>query len=269
MITVNQQTIQNFTFPGGEVHITLEGIKIGTQTIIWAFLDNSDEVMKLLLTVDAVRRVKPNTAIELHIPYFPYARQDRVCNPGEALAVKVMADLINTTGAQRVNLYDPHSDVTGALINNAFIIPQEKLAKGLLPFITEHNLALIAPDAGATKKTLKFAQTLAEVMTPEVLFGSKVRDTKTGKITATTIDGDVTDKKVLIIDDICDGGRTFIELAKVLREEGATEVYLYITHGIFSKGIEALAPYFDHLFCYFAFPQVAAHEKLTILDNNN
>ena len=264
MITVNQKTIQDFTFPGGEVHVNLAEIEIGNRTTIWAFLDNAEEIMKLLMTVDAVRRLQPNTTIELHIPYLPYARQDRVCNTGEALAVKVMANLINDLRADSVTIYDPHSDVASALVENVKIIQQETLLQELAPLIQSKQLALVAPDAGAEKKTLKFAQTLPEGT--EVLFGSKVRNTKTGQITETTVRGDVTGRKVLIIDDICDGGRTFIELAKVLRAQGAEEVYLYVTHGIFSKGLEPLAPHFDHIYSYFIFPDVKATEQLTILN---
>jgi len=263
MITINNKTVEGFTFAGGEVQVRLEKRELGEYVVVWAFLENAEEVMKLLLVNDALRRLQPQVQVELHIPYFPYARQDRVCNEGEALSVRVMADLINGLGADSVTLYDPHSDVVGALVNRAKIVPQEALLQELAPMIMERGLALVAPDAGAEKKTLKFAQTLPQAV--DVVYGSKVRDTKTGAITGTSVRGDVTGRQVLLIDDICDGGRTFIELAKVLKQEGATAVYLYVTHGIFSKGVEALTPYIDHLYCYFAFPQVLPHEQLTIL----
>lgn len=265
MITINKQEVETFTFPGGEVHVSLNDLEIGDRIVVWAFLDNAEEVMKLLMTFDALRRIQPRSRIELHLPYFPYARQDRVCNPGEALSAKVIANLINGLKADTVTLYDPHSDVIGALIENVNIIAQEELLQELIPFAVEQGVALVAPDAGAEKKTMKFAQTLPEGA--EIIFGSKIRETKTGKITKTTIKGDVAGRKVLIIDDICDGGRTFIELAKVLRTEGAKKIYLYVTHGIFSKGIDPLAPHFDEIFCYFAFPHVESHELLTILSN--
>lgn len=265
MITLNTTEVSTFTFPGGEVSVSLENIQIGEYTVVWAFLDTSAEVMKLLMTFDALRRINPTVKVELHLPYLPYARQDRVCNTGEALSLKVMADLINGLRADTVTLYDPHSDVAGALIQNVKLIPQDILLQELVPFIREKNAAVIAPDAGAEKKTLRFAKSLPEGT--EVLFGSKVRNLKTGQITETTVRGDATGKNVLIIDDICDGGRTFIELAKVLKAQGAVEVYLYVTHGIFSKGLEPLAPYFDQIFCYFAFPEVEPNELLTVLTN--
>jgi len=266
MITINNTEVTTFTFPGGEVNVNLDGIQIGEYTVIWAMLDNSEEIMKLLMIFDALRQINPTIKVELHLPYLPYARQDRVCNPGEALSVKVMANLINNLNAETVTLYDPHSNVAGALISNVKIIPQEALLQELIPFIIEKEAVIIAPDAGAEKKTLNFAKTLPEGT--QVLFGSKVRDLKTGKIRETTVRGDAMGKKVLIIDDICDGGRTFIELAKVLKAQGAAEVYLYVTHGIFSKGLDPLAPHFDQIFCYFAFPQVEQNELLTIITDN-
>lgn len=239
-------------------------------TYVEAFLDTSDEIMKLMMTVDAIRRVKPDTQINLHIPYFPYARQDRVCNKGEALAVKVMAEIINSLKVAQVTLYDAHSDVAGALLKNVTIREQHDLVCNTMrEFITNNKVGIVAPDAGAEKKALKLVQAL-ELETP-LVHGSKKRDTKTGQILATKVYGEVAGRALLIVDDICDGGRTFIELAKVLKAQGATQVYLYVTHGIFSKGTEVLSEHIDQAFCYFAFPNVKPHSPqfLQILNPSN
>ena len=117
-ILVNQKSVGFFKFSGGECHVKISDLEITERTNILANLNNSDDVMSLLLIVDAVRRINPSTQVLLTIPYFPYARQDRVCNEGEALSVKVMADLINSLNCAGVTIYDPHSDVTPALLNN-------------------------------------------------------------------------------------------------------------------------------------------------------
>ena len=164
-----------------------------------------------------------------------------------------MADLLNSLKCDRITIIDPHSDVTPALVNNCQIISQgEIIAKSFLAQrIKEENWALVAPDAGAEKKIHQVAQNLmSDEFSPDIFCAGKVRETKTGKITATTFEGDVEGRKLLIVDDICDGGRTFIELAKVLQAQGAQEIYLYITHGIFSKGLEPLKPYFQQIYCY-------------------
>ncbi len=271
MITVNNHEIKHFTFPGGECQVALDDIEIHNVTEIEAFLYTSNEIMQLLLTVDALRRVNSETKINLTLPYLPYARQDRVCNYGEALSIKVMADLINTLKANQVYLFDPHSEVAEALIDNVIVTPQEDIAIRLKNFIYEENLVLISPDAGAEKKTYRLAKKLHKTKIPvDVITASKKRDTQTGNITETNLYGNVKGRNVIIIDDICDGGRTFIELAKTLKEEGAEDIYLYVTHGIFSKGIEALTPYFNHIFCYYSFlkTEEVDAQQLTILKTN-
>lgn len=271
MIKINNTEIKHFIFPGGECQVALDDIIITAVTQIEAFLDNTDEIMKLLLTVDAIRRINGETKIHLTLPYLPYARQDRVCNKGEALSIKVMADLINTLEAEQVHVFDPHSEVASALINNVVITQQDEIALQLRDVIYEEGLVLISPDAGAEKKIYRLAKNLHQADIPaDVITASKKRDTKTGYITETNLHGDVTGRNVIIIDDICDGGRTFIELAKTLKKEGAEEIYLYVTHGIFSKGLEALTPYFKHIFCYYTFlpTKELNTEQLTILKTN-
>ena len=252
-ILINNIPIKAFNFPGGESHISLCGNDITESTAIKAFLNSANQIMELLLSVDAIRRLQPQTKIDLTIPYFPYARQDRVCNQGEALSLKVMADLINNLKCDRVTIVDPHSDVTPALLDKCQVVSQaDILAKSeLVNLIKQENWALIAPDAGAEKKIYQVASSISnQDFIPDIFYGGKVRDTKTGKITETTFYGDVQGRKVLIIDDICDGGRTFIELAKVLQDKNAKEIYLYVTHGIFSKGLDILRPYFQQVYCY-------------------
>ena len=111
-----------------------------------------------------------------------------------------------------------------------------------------NELILLAPDAGALKKTYKIAKTIE--YGKEVIFCEKQRNTKTGEITGTKIyTNAIKDKMFIIFDDICDGGRTFIEIAKVLKAQGAKKVILAVSHGIFSKGLEPLFEYIDEVFC--------------------
>ncbi len=270
MIQINQTQIESFKFPGGEIQVRLPDVDLDGPVRLRAWLHDSDAIMALLLSVDAIRRENSSTAIMLELPYLPYARQDRVCQPGEALALRVMADLINGLELDKVVLYDPHSDVAGALINRVEIVPQADLAIEVIDHLCEEEeeeaLTIVSPDAGAEKKALTLTKRLHQRtgLDYELICASKQRNTATGEITGTTVHGDVAGKTVLIPDDICDGGRTFIELAKVLKKQGAAKVYLYVTHGIFSKGIEVLEPYFDQVFCRFAFPDTDLTNPLLI-----
>ncbi len=243
-VTGNKSLIifDSFTFSGGEEHIRFApgDFKNSVKVEIYERLVHSSTLVKLMIAVDALKRLLPlNTPIELVIPYFPYARQDRVCVEGEALGAAVMASFINGLEFAKVTIWDAHSDVSPALLNRVVNIAQiDLLARcdSLAKSLACGELTLISPDAGAAKKTLQIAEKFNGV--PQVIQAQKVRDIKTGKILNTQILGDVQGKKVLIADDICDGGRTFIELAKVLKAAGAIHISLFVTHGIFSKGIE-------------------------------
>lgn len=115
-----------------------------------------------------------------------------------------------------------------------------------LVIIAAKKLAVVSPDAGAEKK----AKEVGKQVKADVFAASKVRDTMTGQIISTEIRGDVKGRNLIIIDDICDGGATFTELAKKLKEKGANDIYLYVTHGIFSKGLDVLKEHFKHVYCY-------------------
>jgi ribose-phosphate pyrophosphokinase len=233
-IILHNGQYETSVFPGGEVHVRVTKIK--DRGLVTANLRSSESIMRLLLLADALKRLsKPITF--LSISYLPYARQDRVCNPGEALSAYVMAQLINSIGADTVSVLDPHSDVLPALLNNCEVCHIDSLKLGTLI----GDQTLICPDAGAEKRIQKLKR--------PYIMATKVRNPKTGEITVTQVHADdLTGKNCLIIDDICDGGRTFIELAKVLRAKGATSVNLYVTHGIFSKGFDVFKGHINRVF---------------------
>lgn len=236
-------------FPGGELHVTapVAEFTIGATRInIAAELRSAHDIMELLLATDALRRQVPGVPVFLFMPYVPYARQDRVANHGEALSIRVFCDLINAQDYARVYVTDPHSDVAAALIDRCTArLPVVELYRVVEAI--GGDCLLVCPDAGARKRVHAMAQQLKL----GVLHADKVRNTQTGEITGTVVDMAMTDPDVplLVIDDICDGGRTFIELAKAIRGLGHTgPLYLYVTHGIFSKGIDALAAFYDRIY---------------------
>ncbi|AUI87728.1 ribose-phosphate pyrophosphokinase [Vibrio azureus] len=243
---------ESFTFSGGEEHVRFEAFCADNLSKIEILerVTDSSKVMRLMLAVDALKRMtNESLPIELVIPYFPYARQDRVCVKGEALGASVMANIINSLGFSKVTVWDAHSDVSPALLERVINIPQIKLLEkcdDLAQRLSSGKLTLVSPDAGAAKKTIKIAETFNGE--PEVIQAQKVRNLKTGEIVKTEILGDVKDKNVLITDDICDGGRTFIELAKELKAKGAKEISLFVTHGIFSNGLSVFDGLIEHIY---------------------
>jgi ribose-phosphate pyrophosphokinase len=161
-------------------------------------------------------------------------------NEGEPLSLKVISKILNDMNYSKVSIFDPHSEVSLALINHCESISNYKFVSlSLQDFYKAKDISkdamLISPDSGALKKIYKLA---TQLNLPYVVECSKKRDTLTGKLSGFSANvHDLSDKDCFIIDDICDGGGTFIGLADVLRSKNAKSVNLILTHGIFSKGI--------------------------------
>ena len=245
--------IDKFNFPTGEVSVRLAGGEAhlpntrATKAIIdITFNYEADyEIIELAMIVDAVRRRYNKTDLELHLymPYVPYSRQDRVCNTGEALSSKVLCDIINSMGFKTVTTLDNHSEVVTALLNNCINISPCNKVKDIVYNLlgrTGDKIALVSPDAGANKK-VHAAAMLAGV---PMVRCDKTRDLTTGKITGTTVinptDFDISEYSLLVVDDICDGGYTFNALAEELAKVTKGNLYLYVTHGKFTKGLDEL-----------------------------
>ncbi|WP_116522030.1 ribose-phosphate diphosphokinase [Achromobacter insuavis] len=237
------ETPRAFVFPGGESQVTVPAAlqacaDAASEFRIHALLKSADDVMQLLLLTDALRRLNPAVPVHLDMPYVPYARQDRVCNPGEALGAAVFCKLINDQQYATVTVVEPHSDVTPALLQRVRVIDAAAFLKNVLAAPAFANgVTLMAPDAGARKRVQALAQKLGVA---DVRYAEKVRDPQTGRITETRVPDDIPAQPVLVVDDICDGGRTFLELAAALRDKTDQPLYLYVTHGLFSKGFAEL-----------------------------
>ncbi len=233
---------QSFVFSGGEVHIKLS--EVAEEVLITTRLNNSDDVMKLLLAVDALRRSGTKSITAL-IPYLPYARQDRVMVAGEPLSIKVMCNLLNSCAFEKVYVFDVHSEVSLALLDNVELITNNTLVGKVLQ--DHQDALLVSPDAGALKKIYKVAQAVG--YTNDIVLCNKVRDVSNGKIKQITVDQhDLGGKNCFVIDDICDGGATFIGVAKELKQRNAGKVSLIVSHGIFSHGEFELAEWLDHIY---------------------
>lgn len=214
-----------------------------TVSIKW--FDVTKDIVRLLLVKDALDYILVNNGatdkkLRLMCGYMPQARADRRFNPQMAHPLKVFANLINNMNFDCVVLQDPHSDVTEGLVNNCLIVDKCAIAQNHKLFIEKKlgkNYAVCAPDAGATKDVFKVAQYLEK----EFIQAMKVREVSTGNIVGTSVElPDEVPKAVLIVDDICDGGYTFIKLAELLKQKGVEKVGLLLSHGIFSKGKQCL-----------------------------
>ncbi len=244
MIDINKLEFKQF--PGGELHITDSWTKDGNilqdPTVICRIACTND-LMKLCLFTDAFKRFTGRMPDHLVLPYIPYARQDRVANPGEALSIKVFADILNSLHYHRVIVLDPHSEVCTALIHNIKIVPQWSIFCDSIM----DGVDLISPDAGALKKIYKLQEAAkARGVIVPVRTATKHRDTQTGFISKTTLDGKPQSKTCIVVDDICDGGGTFLALADTLNKQ-YEKCVLMVTHGIFSQGLEKLSQHYHRI----------------------
>lgn len=243
---------ESFVFNGGEPHIKILEDNIGDEITITHRINSFNDFGLVLLATDALKRMRV-TKINLFIPYFPAARQDRVMVTGEPLSVKVYADVINAQEYNQITIFDPHSEVTPALLNNVKVIHNYEFVKQCLDAIEEEVL-LISPDGGALKKIYKVSEYLGGI---EVVECSKKRDVKTGQLSGFRVyEEDLKGKHCVIVDDICDGGGTFLGLAKALKEKNAGKLGLIVSHGIFSKGFSSLTQSFDTVFTTNSFKNV-------------
>lgn len=226
-LSTESSNIKHFLFKSCENHVQLLNDFSGQEIDLFFKYGGDASLFKLAMIVDALKR-QGYVDLSLTIPYFPGARQDRVCNLGEALSVKVYADFINSMGFRKVSVFDPHSDVVAAVVNNCKVVKNHQFVRRIIPLIPNYSYKLISPDAGANKKAFDLARHLGG---PEVIRADKVRRVTDGAIIGTEVFAeDLTGEICYIVDDICAGGRTFIELAKKLKEKNAAEIVLIVSH---------------------------------------
>jgi len=259
---------RNKIFSGGEIDVALDTAIPHDNVMITTRLVNSDDVMQLLMATDALRR-RGAKNINVFFPYCPYARQDRVCGHGEAFSLEVFAKLINAQNYQSVTVFDTHSAVATSLINNCKNISPAGFASSIINSYygtledkpAESDYFLIAPDSGAAKK-VQAVWDMTDCENPPVVFfkkrgiGGQIDSIETSLHS-------MFGKDAWIVDDICDGGRTFIALTKKLKEMNVGNVFLIVSHGIFSYGTKCLEDAgIEHVWTTDSFPEKASDYDL-------
>jgi ribose-phosphate pyrophosphokinase len=219
-------------FSDGEIYVEInENIRGNSIFIIQSISSPAnDNLMELLLCIDALKRssAKNITAV---IPYFGYARQDRKVVPRTSISAKLVSNLITKAGADRVVTVDLHA----GQVQGFFDIPVDNLfatpifARHVKKKIKSKKIICVAPDVGGTER----ARALGKLLNAGLAIVDKRRP-KPGQSQVMNVIGDVKDQTCIIVDDIIDSGGTIINAAKALKERGAKEVYVYITHGVLS-----------------------------------
>ena len=242
-IKVNGRTIAGFTFPGGERHVNVKDIPEAVSYFVESKIRSSDDLVETSLVCDALSRKSPEIPIDLAIPYFPYARQDRVCTEGDPFSLNAACRIINSIYARQCIVFDPHNpDAITPYLGNCRIVNNKDFINKVIDSLDPDFL--ICPDAGARKKYREIFKLLPTV---ECM---KKRDPATGKLSGFSIvytnpkDFPWEGKRGLIVDDICDGGGTFLGVADLFPK---SELCLAVSHGIFSQGLDVLYEKFTHI----------------------
>lgn len=225
MITVNGHEVKITRFPDNTFKFDLDRGKDGVDTLNHWAVHWDFESMEELFTLQGLKTFLGSGSWDLVMPYIPNARMDKTVDDNEGFMLKYMADIINSLSFSKVYVADPHSNVSGELINRMVELDIEELITQIL----EQNTPdlVVFPDKGAADRYTQ----LECFKGYEIAYGVKERNQRTGEIISFDIVGEFEGKKTaLIVDDICSKGGTFFHTANKLREKGLEIVNLYVTH---------------------------------------
>lgn len=242
MIFIYRDEVEQDSFSAGELKIKLTPFNAEVPVIIkWKYESDRE-----LFTIACIKDFYKNNNCTLVVDYFPHARQDRVKNPEDVFTLKVFCKMLNDMNFDKVICLDVHSNVTPALVNNLQVDSPKVHIENVLTTIGTENLTLFFPDEGAQKRYGEIFKNIPQA------FGIKKRNWETQKIEDYMVVGteNITGKRVLIIDDICSYGNTFVKAAESLKKIGSKEIYLYVSHceDAISKGNVFTSGYFDGIF---------------------
>ena len=234
--------IEAFQFPGGERHLRIPENFDETSTGAILFGADPADIIDLGLWADMVKR-RGERAVA-YIPYFPAARADR----GTPFGAKVYADIINSFGLDEVVIFDPHSPVITELINNVRVVDSTRAVRNAvagraMTAADNGYVGVIAPDKGAVER----AEKVAGALHLPVFKATKERDFETGKLSRFAVEELPAEGRLLVVDDICDGGGTFCGLAEAAGI-GRERLSLWVSHGIFSGKANQLRDYYSTVY---------------------
>lgn len=269
MIYVNGNKIEFTSFPDGTTSFRYDPLKDPTCfdgfQITWEY-DGDHECILLWYLVNHIRNCcGAYIPITLWMPYIPNARMDRVKSGDEVFTLKWFAQFLNSMRFDNVKVHDPHSNVSAALIDNIEVVPAHDCIEVVSDILNNEkglNVLYCYPDEGAAKR-------YSEQICGEYVFGIKHRDWRSGKIERLELSGaeKVNGRNILIVDDICSRGGTFTHMAKALKNAGANEIFLYVTHceNTIENGSVLTDGMISHVFTTRSIYR-GIHEKITVID---
>src|SRR5574344_962706 len=217
-------------FADGEFVVSYEESIRGCEVfLVQSTFPNSDNLMELLLMIDAAKRASAAKIIAV-IPYFGWARQDRKDKPRVSIGAKLIADLLSVAGIERLITMDLHADQ----IQGFFNVPVDHLYAStiFIPYIKSlnlENIVIAAPDVGGSKR----ASTYSKYLDVPLVLCHKTRE-RANVVSEIRVIGDVKDKNVILIDDLVDTAGTLTKAAGIMMNQGALSVRAIASHGVLS-----------------------------------
>lgn len=242
LLNVNNEEVPFTTtiFPDGTSQVwKIEPLKFVDEdedkqvVIVWHF-ENEAELMHVVQLAKLAQHHYSVEDITLQVPYLPYGRQDKEIDNKLSFALQVFKDIMYNANICRIETFDPHSksDMIYHDASSGF-----RSVKQFHASVWKHDMVCFPDKGAATRYTESFQG-------KPILYCEKVRNQESGEITGLILNGDdltqIQNKRILIVDDICDGGMTFIKVAEVLKKWGPNQIDLAVSHGIFSKGRQCL-----------------------------
>ena len=224
---------------------------------------SNDDIIALALVKDVINNKYVNVKTILKIDYMMYQQDDRRFKTEESFGLKVISNFINTMKWDKVEIFHPHSDKV-EFIDNCIIASNQSFVEDAILDVRSYTFNRfpywVIPDSGAFKTQFK---QIENIEYPNFITCMKSRNHETGGIETVVNVGDLSGQACFIVDDICLGGRTFIQIAQKLREKNCGKLYLIVSHGVFNQGIEHLLEHFDYIYTTDSICSIE-HEKLKI-----
>lgn len=230
-------------FPDGHIHVDLSDTlgKIGASTniVIKTRIKTYDDIFVLKQVMEQCRQVIPDTPFSLWCTYLLAARYDRPMHDYDSFDLKIVCDDLMSLDFKRIQIVEPHSPITATLLHPCSVVhPLDNALKHCLT--SQENVCIVTPDLGAVKRVEQYL--LGKKLNYPIVYANKHRNLATGEIIGLQIlNPEELTQNVVIYDDLCDGGRTFTEVAKLLRATGIVKkIILLVPQGLFSKGTDIL-----------------------------
>lgn len=256
-------------FPGGEIFFKMsdtlcaELLKEDTVQLRWS-CHSSDEFMLLVMAVETLKEFKPLLIIYVVVTYLPYQQADAKFRVGENFGLKYIANILNSLPVDMYYIFDPHSAVANAIIHKSIVVDNRDLvSRALMDIFTSYTkqesfekycketMCLLSPDAGAFKKIFKLSEVIN--FQGQIENANKSRDPETHSVTIRLSCNDFHGKDIVIVDDICLAGGTFIKLAEEIIKRNVRKLFCIFSHGVFKNekqesALPKLEKYFETIY---------------------